>query len=41
MHNSNDSLIVLSLMNLKVGDNDLTADKDYKHVFKRLRNLLL
>jgi hypothetical protein len=28
-------------MNLQVGDDDLTADKDYKHVFKRLRNLLL
>ena len=28
-------------MNLLVGDNDLTADKDYKHVVKRLRNLLL
>lgn len=28
-------------MNLEVGDDDLTADKDYKHVFKRLRNLLL
>ena len=28
-------------MNLLVGDNDLTADKDYKHVMKRLRNLLL
>jgi hypothetical protein len=36
-----DSLIVLPLMNLRVGDDDLTADKDYKHVFKRLRNLLL
>jgi len=28
-------------MNLLVGDNDLTADKDYKHVMKRLQNLLL
>jgi hypothetical protein len=28
-------------MNLEVGDDDLTADKDYKHVFKRLRNLML
>lgn len=34
-------LHVLPLMNLQVGDDDLTADKDYKHVFKRLRNLLL
>ena len=31
----------LRLMDLHVGDDDLTADKDYKHVFKRLRNLLL
>lgn len=28
-------------MNLLVGDNDLTADKDYKHVVKHLQNLLL
>ncbi|KAJ8518445.1 hypothetical protein ONZ45_g4480 [Pleurotus djamor] len=28
-------------MNLEVGDNDVTADKDYKHVLKRCRNLLL
>lgn len=28
-------------MNLHVGDNDLTADKDYKHIMKRLWNLLL
>lgn len=28
-------------LDLHVGDDDLTADKDYKHVFKRLRNLLL
>lgn len=28
-------------MNLEVGEDDLTADKDYKHVFKRMRNLLL
>jgi hypothetical protein len=34
-------LHVLPLMNLEVGDDDLTADKDYKHIFKRLRNLLL
>ena len=31
-----DMLCVLPLMNLEVGDDDLTADKDYKHVFKRL-----
>lgn len=36
-----DMLHALPLMNLKVGDDDLTADKDYKHVFKRLHNLLL
>ena len=28
-------------MNLLVGDDDLTADKDYKHIVKRLRNLVL
>jgi hypothetical protein len=28
-------------MNLEVGDDDVTADKDYKHIFKRCRNLLL
>jgi hypothetical protein len=28
-------------MNLKVGNDDITANKDYKHVFKRLRNLML
>lgn len=31
----------LALMCLWVGDDDLTTDKDYKHVFKRLRNALL
>ncbi|KAF7420950.1 hypothetical protein PC9H_011469 [Pleurotus ostreatus] len=31
----------LPFFNLEVGDDDITADKDYKHVFKRLRNLLL
>ncbi|KZS88742.1 hypothetical protein SISNIDRAFT_469824 [Sistotremastrum niveocremeum HHB9708] len=31
----------LELMNLYVGQDDLTGDKDYKHIFKRLRNLLL
>jgi hypothetical protein len=29
-------LCSLPLMNLEVGDDDITADKDYKHVFKRL-----
>lgn len=28
-------------MNLMVGDNNLTANKDYKHIMKRLQNLLL
>ncbi|PBK59574.1 hypothetical protein ARMSODRAFT_777510 [Armillaria solidipes] len=31
----------LSFMNLLVGDDDITCDKDYRHVFKRIRNLLL
>ncbi|KAF4612577.1 hypothetical protein D9613_012728 [Agrocybe pediades] len=31
----------LIFMNLYVGDDDITADKDWKHVFKRFRNLLL
>ncbi|KZT31395.1 hypothetical protein SISSUDRAFT_1067790 [Sistotremastrum suecicum HHB10207 ss-3] len=31
----------LQLLDLMVGQNDLTGDKDYKHVFKRYRNLLL
>ncbi|KAK0223852.1 hypothetical protein IW262DRAFT_1547431 [Armillaria fumosa] len=31
----------LPFMNLEVGDDDLTADKDYKHVIKRFRNLCL
>ena len=31
----------LMFMNLRVGNQDLTADKDYRHLFKRLRNLLL
>ncbi len=34
-------LHVLPLMNLQVGEDDITADKDYKHVFKWLRNLVL
>ena len=28
-------------MNFEVGDDDITADKDYKHVFKHGRNLAL
>ncbi|KZT35002.1 hypothetical protein SISSUDRAFT_1081190 [Sistotremastrum suecicum HHB10207 ss-3] len=31
----------LELLDLMVGRDDLTGDKDYKHVFKRYRNLLL
>ncbi|KAK0493957.1 hypothetical protein EDD18DRAFT_1310464 [Armillaria luteobubalina] len=31
----------LPLMNFLLGDNDVTANKDYRHVFKRIRNLLL
>ena len=31
----------LKILNLHVGDDDLTCDKDWKHVFKRWRNLLL
>lgn len=31
----------LLLMNFHVGDDDLTCDKDWKHVFKCWRNLLL
>ncbi|KAG6834094.1 hypothetical protein H0H93_011987, partial [Arthromyces matolae] len=31
----------LPLMNRFVGDDDITADKDWKHVIKRFRNLLL
>ena len=34
-------LFNIRLMNLLVGDDDLTADKDYKHIVKRLRNLVL
>ncbi|KAG6835458.1 hypothetical protein H0H93_001265, partial [Arthromyces matolae] len=34
-------LASLPLMNLEVGNDDLTPDKDAKHVFKRLRNLML
>jgi hypothetical protein len=36
-----DQLIHLDLMDLFVGADEITADKDYKHVFKRLRNALL
>lgn len=31
----------LRFMNLLVGCNDITADKDFKHVFKRQRNLMM
>ncbi|KAF8810813.1 hypothetical protein BYT27DRAFT_7221830 [Phlegmacium glaucopus] len=31
----------LKFLNLYVGDDDLTCDKDWKHVFKHWRNLLL
>ncbi|KAJ7782583.1 hypothetical protein DFH07DRAFT_764716 [Mycena maculata] len=31
----------LELMNLRVGEDDVTADKDYRHVLKTLRNLLM
>ena len=31
----------LSLMNQEVGPDDITCDKDYKHVLKRFRNLTL
>src|ERR1700678_1015287 len=31
----------LRLLNLLVSNNNLTADKDYKHIVKRLQNLLL
>lgn len=34
-------LVHLDLLDLFVGEDDITADKDYKHVFKRLRNTLL
>jgi hypothetical protein len=34
-------LIHLDLFDLFVGADDITADKDYKHIFKRLRNTLL
>lgn len=31
----------LIFMNLLVGEDDITADKDFKHVFKRQRNLMM
>ncbi|KAJ7078273.1 hypothetical protein B0H15DRAFT_804878 [Mycena belliarum] len=34
-------LAPLELMNLRVGEDDLTADKDYRHVLKTFRNLLM
>ena len=36
-----EQLIHLDLMDFFVGADDITADKDYKHIFKRLRNALL
>ncbi|KAH9020793.1 hypothetical protein EDB85DRAFT_2094831 [Lactarius pseudohatsudake] len=36
-----EELSSLRLMNHLVGPDDLTADKDFKHVFKRQRNLLM
>jgi len=36
-----EQLIHLDLMDYFVGPDDITADKDYKHVFKRLRNAIL
>ena len=34
-------LVHLDLLDLFIGMDNITADKDYKHVFKRLRNTLL
>ena len=34
-------LKLLTFLNLHVGDDELTCDKDWKHVFKQWRNLLL
>jgi hypothetical protein len=31
----------LKFLDLHVGDDDLTCDKDYKHIFKRFRNLFV
>jgi hypothetical protein len=36
-----DLLDPLEFMDLYVGDDDITADKDYKHIPKRLRNLFV
>jgi hypothetical protein len=36
-----DQLVRLDLMDYFVGPDDVTADKDYKHIFKRLRNATL
>jgi len=36
-----DQLIHLNLMDYFVGPDDIIADKDYKHIFKRLRNTIL
>ncbi|KAF8176492.1 hypothetical protein BJ912DRAFT_857405 [Pholiota molesta] len=36
-----DHLAPLVMMDLRTGDDDLTCDKDAKHVFKRLRNLCI
>lgn len=36
-----DLLSPLAMMDLRVGDDDITGDKDYKHVFKRLHNLAI
>jgi hypothetical protein len=36
-----DDIGTLPLMNLLVGEDDITADKDFKHVFKRQRNLMM
>ena len=36
-----DQLVHLNLMDYFVGPDNITADKDYKHVFKRLRNTIL
>jgi len=45
-HLSSDSPIYpllkpLTFLDLHIGDDDLTCDKDWKHIFKRFRNLLL
>ena len=36
-----EQLASLKLMNHLVGPDDITADKDFKHIFKRQRNLLM